>query len=163
MRDELTTAEKRLAATRTELAGLEQRKQQIAIDETAARRAQESRSEAEKALALVQEQITNFQQRRDNTSAELDDLRRRLDDENRRLQELRAASNPSTPPALAEPALQPRVSAPGPTSSGARPIAGPTRLVPRPPANTAQGPRHSRKERMPPWKPRNSSFLRSSC
>ncbi|MDA9478901.1 hypothetical protein XI03_31325 [Bradyrhizobium sp. CCBAU 65884] len=136
-RDELTTAEKRLAVTRTELAGLEQRRHQIAIDETAARRAQETRSEAEKNLAMVEEQIADLRQRRDNTSAELDDLRRRLDDENRRLQEVRAASNPPTPPAPGEAAQQSRGPALGPTSSGPRPIPGPSRLAPRQPANPA--------------------------
>jgi chromosome segregation ATPase len=136
-RDELASEEKRLAATRTALAGLEQRRQQIAIDEKAAKRAEENRSEAEKNLVMLQEQIDDLRQRRDNTSAKLDDLRRRLDDETRRLQELCATSNPPTPPALGDPVPQSRGSALGPPSSGPRPTPGPTRLVPRQPANPA--------------------------
>lgn len=135
-RDELTAAEKRLAAIQTELAVLEQRRQQIALDETAARRAQETRSEAEKSLTIIQTQIADLQQRRENTSIQLDDLREKLNDENRRLQELCVASNIPTAPALGQPTQPLRSPAPAPTNSQ-RPIAGPTRLIPRQPANPA--------------------------
>lgn len=136
-RDELTAAEKRLAGLQTELAVLEQRRQQIVIDETAAKRARESRSEGEKSLSMIQTQIADLQQLRDHTSTQLDDLRVRLNDENRRLQELCLASNIPTAPALGQLTQPLRGPAQAPTNPGQRPIAGPTRQAPRQPTNTA--------------------------
>ena len=137
MRDELASADKKLAMTRTELAGLEQQKQQIAIDETAARRAQEKRVEAEKSLSTVRGEIADLEQHRDNASAQLDDIKLKLNDENRRLQELCAASNAPPPSPPGEPVRPLRSPTPRPPNSSQRPLAGPTPIVPRQPATTA--------------------------
>jgi len=131
VRDEGASAEKRLAAVRAELAGLEQRRQQIAIDETAAKRAQENRSEVEKSLSIVQEEIADLQQRRDSASAQLESLTLKLNDGNQHLQELCAASAASIPPPQGEPAHPLRSAPLGSPNSGQRPIAGPPRTAPR--------------------------------